>query len=183
MRGFSQKEIDILVATTIIEVGIDIPNATIMIIENAERFGLSQLHQLRGRVGRGSDQSYCILLSDERGMQRKTILAADRAQAQEEKAAAQLRLETMVKTTDGFAIAEADLRLRGPGEFFGTRQSGLPEFQIADLVTDADIVSIARESAFAIVDRDPHLRLPEHSEVRLRFEVVYKHLLSFVRTA
>ena len=182
MLGFSRKEIDILVATTVIEVGIDIANATIMVIENAERFGLSQLHQLRGRVGRGSDQSYCILLSDERGMQRKTILAADRAQAQEEKAAAQLRLETMVKTTDGFAIAEADLRLRGPGEFFGTRQSGLPEFRIANLVTDADIVSIARESAFAIVDRDPHLHLPEHSEVRLRFEVVYKHLLSLVRT-
>ena len=114
-------------------------------------------------------------------MQRKTILAADRAQAQEQKAAAQLRLETMVKTTDGFVIAEADLRLRGPGEFFGTRQSGLPEFQIANLVTDADIVSIARESAFAIVDRDPLLCLPEHSEVRLRFEVVYKTLLPLFR--
>ncbi|MCX6138758.1 MAG: ATP-dependent DNA helicase RecG [Ignavibacteriales bacterium] len=182
MRRFSQKEIDILVATTVIEVGIDVPNATVMVIENAERFGLSQLHQLRGRVGRGGDQSYCILLTNKRLQQKKTILAADRAQAQEEIVTSQQRLQTMVQTSDGFAIAEADLRLRGPGEYFGTRQSGLPEFRIADLVLDAEIVSIARDSAFGIVETDPHLRLPEHAEVHRRFEVIYKHLLSLVRT-
>jgi ATP-dependent DNA helicase RecG len=182
MRAFAAGEIDILVATTVIEVGIDVPNATIMVIEDAGRFGLSQLHQLRGRVGRGGEQSYCILLTDDLGRKRRAALAADRARAQEEDAVSTKRLETMVRTNDGFEIAEVDLALRGPGELFGTRQSGMPEFLVADLATDGEIIARARESAFEIVARDPHLRHPDHGQLRVRFESVYKNLLSFVRT-
>ncbi|MBD3374412.1 ATP-dependent DNA helicase RecG [candidate division KSB1 bacterium] len=157
MAAFKAGELRVLVSTTVIEVGVDVPNATIMIIEHAERFGLTQLHQLRGRVGRGDKQSYCILigygeLTDE----------------------ARKRLDTMVETTDGFKIAEVDLKLRGPGEFFGTRQSGLPDLKIADLVRDADLMNTARRSAFALVKEDPHLRKPEHSCVRTRFLKNYK---------
>jgi ATP-dependent DNA helicase RecG len=176
MHRFKSGELDILVATTVIEVGIDVPNATIMIIENAERFGLSQLHQLRGRVGRGADQSYCILIADydwfqqhKRGMGEEEV--------QREKKNAQIRLETMVATTDGFKIAEVDLKLRGPGDFFGTRQSGLPDFKIANLIEDQDLMVVARKAAFDLIARDPHLRRSEHAELRRQFEAHYKETM------
>ncbi|MGA9408070.1 MAG: helicase-related protein, partial [Bacteroidota bacterium] len=181
MSSFKSHRIDMLVATTVIEVGIDIPNATIMIIENAERFGLSQLHQLRGRVGRGADQSYCILLTDDLMMKRKAQFAVNRAETQKQISDISKRLETMVRTNDGFTIAEVDLELRGAGDYFGTRQSGLPAFTVADIVHDKDILFLARQEAFDLVAHDPHLRLPHHTEIRTRFELVYKDLLSYVR--
>jgi ATP-dependent DNA helicase RecG len=160
MRQFKERSLDILVATTVIEVGIDVPNATVMVIENAEQFGLSQLHQLRGRVGRGSEQSTCILVA------KRWVTYGARRSAEsgdEEVQAAARRLATMVRTTDGFAIAETDLQLRGPGDFFGTRQSGMPEFRAANLLTDTTILHEARADAFAIVEQDPLLRRPEHA--------------------
>lgn len=181
MRRFNSREIDILVATTVIEVGIDIPNATIMIVENAERFGLSQLHQLRGRVGRGAEQSYCILLTDDLVAKRNAQLAANRAEALKQISDIKKRLETMVQTNDGFTIAEVDLELRGPGDFFGTRQSGLPAFHVADIVHDTEILSRARQEAFELVERDPLMRLPQHEHIRKQFELVFKDLLSYVR--
>lgn len=176
MHRFKKKELDILVATTVIEVGIDVPNATIMIIENAERFGLSQLHQLRGRVGRGADQSYCILIADyDWFKQKKKGSNAIDQGAEREKA--KVRLETMVETTDGFKIAEVDLKLRGPGELFGTRQSGIPQFKLADLVEDADLVVVARTAAFRLVEQDPQLRSPDHQPIRAYFESEHKDLM------
>ncbi|MCX6144914.1 MAG: ATP-dependent DNA helicase RecG [Ignavibacteriales bacterium] len=173
MARFKAGEIQILVSTTVIEVGIDVPNAAIMIIENAERFGLSQLHQLRGRVGRGADQSYCILIAnygwfDEHGK------GLEPGEVKKEKLNAQTRLETMVQTTDGFKIAEVDLRLRGPGEFFGIRQSGLPEFRLANLIEDGELIAIARTEAFGLVDGDPQLRAVTHQSLRRHFEERYK---------
>lgn len=132
MKKFRAKEIDLLVATTVIEVGVDVPNAVVMMIENAERFGLSQLHQLRGRVGRGSDKSYCIMVSDADGENTKD------------------RLRVMCETTDGFKIAEEDLKLRGPGDFFGERQHGLPTLKIADMMTDVELVKAAQKAAEVI---------------------------------
>ncbi len=149
MRRFKDGEIHVLVSTTVIEVGIDVPNASVMLIEHAERFGLSQLHQLRGRVGRGPWKSYCVLLTG--------------ASLGEE---AQRRIDAMVATTDGFRIAEADLELRGPGEFFGTRQSGLPEFRVADLLRDAPLLEEARREAQTIIAADPELRDPAHRGLR-----------------
>ncbi len=176
MRKFMAQEIQILVSTTVIEVGIDVPNATIMIIENAERFGLSQLHQLRGRVGRGADQSYCILIANY-GWFDEHRRGLEAGEVKKEKLNAQTRLETMVQTTDGFRIAEVDLRLRGPGEIFGTRQSGIPEFRIANLVEDGEIIADARKEAFALVERDPQLRSPSHQQLRKHFEERYKAAL------
>ncbi|HTW61385.1 MAG TPA: helicase-related protein, partial [Terracidiphilus sp.] len=130
MRRFQRGEIDVLVSTTVIEVGVDVPNATVMVVEHAERFGLAQLHQLRGRVGRGTAKSYCILLTGER----VTPLAEE-------------RLNAMVRTQDGFDLAELDLTLRGPGEIFGTRQAGLPEFRVASLVRDRQMLELAKQEA------------------------------------
>jgi ATP-dependent DNA helicase RecG len=149
MRAFKEGQIHILVSTTVIEVGIDVPNASVMLVEHAERFGLSQLHQLRGRVGRGPWKSYCILL--ESGM------LSDEARR---------RLEAMTQTNDGFRIAEVDLELRGPGDFFGTRQSGLPEFRVADLLRDGRVLEEARQDAFALVAADPDLARGEHRALR-----------------
>ncbi|HEY7365848.1 MAG TPA: ATP-dependent DNA helicase RecG [Methylomirabilota bacterium] len=149
MRRFKAGEIHILVSTTVIEVGIDVPNAAVMLVEHAERFGLSQLHQLRGRVGRGPWKSYCILLH-------ASHLSEDARQ----------RIEALVATQDGFRIAEVDLQLRGPGEFFGTRQSGLPQFRVADLLRDAPLLEEARREAAALVAADPELRDPEHRALR-----------------
>ncbi len=186
MQKFKNHELDILVATTVIEVGIDVPNASIMVIENAERFGLSQLHQLRGRVGRGSEQSYCILLSKKwiakkaeriTGGSAKWHEASPKAgEALDQQKLAERRLATMVQTNDGFKIAEVDLQLRGPGDFFGTRQSGVPEFKVADILTDTKILDEARRDAFELIERDPHLKLPEH-------QVVAEHLRSLHRDA
>ena len=148
MREFKEGAVHVLVSTTVIEVGIDVPNAAVMLVEHAERFGLSQLHQLRGRVGRGSWKSYCILLagsSSEEG---------------------QRRIAAMTGTNDGFRIAEVDLELRGPGDFFGTRQSGLPEFRVADLLRDGAMLEEARREAFALVQADPQLAASEHRGLR-----------------
>jgi ATP-dependent DNA helicase RecG len=149
MRGFKAGEIQVLVATTVIEVGIDVPNAAVMLIEHAERFGLAQLHQLRGRVGRGPARSYCVLLA--------SGLPTEEARR---------RLEAMCETQDGFRIAEVDLEIRGPGDFFGTRQAGLPEFRAANLLTDGRLLQEAREEAFALIERDPALTLTEHGPLR-----------------
>jgi len=135
MSAFKDGQIRILVSTTVIEVGVDVPNATVMVIEQAERFGLAQLHQLRGRVGRGAEQSYCILVTGKLTE------------------AAQERIRTLVESSDGFEIAEMDLRLRGPGEFFGTRQSGLPAFRLANILRDQEILELARSEAEAFVEQ------------------------------
>lgn len=165
MRDFLERKIDILVATTVIEVGIDVPNASVMVVENAERFGLSQLHQLRGRVGRGNDQSYCILLTKDH-FRYHMRPGMSQNEARTERNASIRRLRAMVETNDGFRISEIDLELRGPGDLVGTRQSGLPEFRHANIVTDGPIVAKAREAAFALVDEDPDLSLPKHLTVR-----------------
>jgi ATP-dependent DNA helicase RecG len=137
MDSFKRGETKVLVSTTVIEVGVDVPNATVMVVEQAERFGLAQLHQLRGRVGRGAEQSHCILVTEKLN---------DTARE---------RIRTLVDSNDGFVIAEMDLKLRGPGEFFGTRQSGLPELRIANILRDAEILEIARREAVAFVDHPP----------------------------
>ena len=156
MDRFKRGETRVLVATTVVEVGVDVPNATIMVIEHAERFGLSQLHQLRGRVGRGGDQSYCILMADYKRTQE-----------------ARERLEAMVRTNDGFEISEIDLKLRGAGDFFGTKQSGLPDLKIADITQDQHILAEARDAAFELVERDPYFELPDHSALRTYFDRFY----------
>ncbi|MBU3679214.1 MAG: ATP-dependent DNA helicase RecG [Candidatus Kapabacteria bacterium] len=161
MRAFLRREFDVLVSTTVIEVGIDIPNASVMLIENAERFGLSQLHQLRGRVGRGSEQSYCFLATKDHFRYQ-----VSRSQSSEDAMASVVRLRTMEQTTDGFQVAEVDLQLRGPGDVMGTRQSGIPEFRFADLIGDASIIAQARTDAHALLENDPQLRLPEHAALR-----------------
>jgi ATP-dependent DNA helicase RecG len=148
MREFKEGALHVLVSTTVIEVGIDVPNASVMLVEHAERFGLSQLHQLRGRVGRGPFKSFCILLS---------AGASDDGRR---------RIQAMTETNDGFKIAEVDLELRGPGEFFGTRQSGLPEFRVADLLRDGAVLEQARREAFALVQADPSLLAPAHRRLR-----------------
>ena len=154
MKRFLEKKTQIMVATTVIEVGVDVPNASVMVIENAERFGLSQLHQLRGRVGRGADQSHCILMSSYK-------LTTD----------GRKRLETMVRTTDGFEIAEADLHLRGPGDLQGTQQSGMVGLKLASLVKDEKLLRLARELAYRNLDEDPRLESPEN-------QPMVKHLQS-----
>ena len=151
MDAFGRNEIQILVSTTVIEVGIDVPNATVMLIENAERFGLTQLHQLRGRIGRGTEKGYCILI--QRGMT----------------ATARRRLDIIASTTNGFDISDEDLKLRGPGEFYGTRQHGFMKWKIADLINDGDIITEARKFAFELVDHDPQLKKQEHAGIKSRF--------------
>lgn len=186
MMRFKNREIDVLVATTVIEVGIDVPNASIMVIENAERFGLSQLHQLRGRVGRGSEQSYCILLSKKWIAANAHRLTADPVkwhEALDEQRLAERRLATMVQTNDGFKIAEMDLKLRGPGDFFGTRQSGLPEFKVADIVSDTQLLDEARRDAFEIIERDPKLTLPDHVVILTTLRTLHREALALMRVA
>jgi ATP-dependent DNA helicase RecG len=183
MADFKGMKIDILVATTVIEVGIDVPNASVMVIEHAERFGLSQLHQLRGRVGRGAEQSYCILIApDWMGKRIRSDTSMPMIDGVEvERWKAERRLKAMLETTDGFKIAEIDLELRGPGEFFGTKQSGLPSLQIANLMTDGDLLTLARREAFNIIATDPHLRLPTHQLLRKYFEERLRDAMSLVQ--
>ena len=157
MRRFEEGEIHLLVSTTVIEVGVDIPNATVMLIEHAERFGLSQLHQLRGRIGRGEHASTCILM-------------AEYPRSPE----ADTRLRTMVRTDDGFEISEVDLKLRGAGDFFGTRQSGLPDLRIADIVTDTEILITARQAAFELTEMDPDLESEEHRLLACYYDAFYR---------
>ena len=162
MNEFSDNRIQILVSTTVIEVGIDVPNATVMLVEHADRFGLIQLHQLRGRVGRGSEKSYCIFVQ-------RAITENSRK-----------RLDIMERTNDGFVISDEDLKLRGPGEFFGIRQSGFFKYKIADLVMDGPIIKSARKAAFNMVAKDPHLRNRSFIELRRHFLKKYQHMLDFV---
>ena len=154
MVAFRNHEYDILVATAVIEVGIDVPNATTMLIEGAERFGLAQLHQFRGRVGRGIHQSYCILVSDKENELTKQ------------------RLEAMVDVRDGFKLAEIDLQLRGPGEFFGTRQSGTPDLKVAQLA-DTRLLHAANHEAQKILAEDPRLERAEHALLKAKVELFW----------
>jgi len=160
MAAFKNRQTQILVATTVIEVGIDVPNATVMVIEHAERFGLSQLHQLRGRVGRGSHRSHCILMTSGR--------VSDEAKR---------RLGAMVRSLDGFVIAEEDLAIRGPGEFFGTRQSGLPELRVANILRDAELLETARDEARKLLEADPFLERPEHIALKAGLSRKWKEKL------
>ena len=158
MNRFVKGETQIMVATTVIEVGVNVPNASVMIIESSERFGLSQLHQLRGRVGRGGEQSYCILMTGVK-------LSSD----------SKTRLETMVRTNDGFEIADVDLKLRGPGDIMGTQQSGVLDMKIADIVKDSDILLIAREMALDILNDDPQLQKPENRPIWETYQNISKN--------
>jgi ATP-dependent DNA helicase RecG len=157
MERFKRKEFDVLVSTTVIEVGIDVANAVIMIIEHAERFGLAQLHQLRGRVGRGSAASFCYLIA----YQPLSKVGVE-------------RLRTMVETTDGFAIAEKDLELRGPGEFFGTAQSGMNIFKHANIVRDRQLLVHARAVAGWILENDPELASDENFMIKKTYDLLYE---------
>jgi ATP-dependent DNA helicase RecG len=148
MDAFRAGEMDILVSTTVIEVGVDVPNAAAIVIEDADRFGLAQLHQLRGRVGRSEHQSYCVLIANPKSEE------------------GQRRMDIMTRTNNGFLIAEEDLRIRGPGEIYGTRQSGMPSFRVADLVKDMRLLEVARQEAFHLLEHDPDLSRPEHAALR-----------------
>ena len=165
MNRFIKGETQIMVATTVIEVGVNVPNASVMVVESAERFGLSQLHQLRGRVGRGIDQSYCILMTSHK-------LSQD----------AKTRLETMTRTSDGFEIAEVDLRLRGPGDLMGTQQSGVLNLRIADIIKDQDIMRLARSYASDIIKNDPSLSQPKHLPIKKTFLQLtkYKNIWNYI---
>ena len=152
MEAFASGDIPILVSTTVVEVGVNVPNATLMIVENAERFGLAQLHQLRGRVGRGQHESYCVLKTDSK------------------QANVRKRMKILVDSQDGFYIAEEDLRLRGTGDVFGLRQHGLPDFKLADLYKDLDILKIAQQAAEEVLTADPLLSRPENLRLKQKIE-------------
>jgi ATP-dependent DNA helicase RecG len=156
MERFRSGQADLLIATTVIEVGVDVPNATVMLIEDAERFGLAQLHQLRGRIGRGAHDSYCILFDG----------------SNEENLEARARIDAMVRTTDGFELADEDLRLRGEGTLFDTKQSGMPDLKLARLAEDFELVRRARTRAFTLIDQDPELTTHPRllGELRTRFQ-------------
>ncbi|MRR12297.1 DNA helicase RecG, partial [bacterium] len=164
MQRFRAGEIDVLVSTTVIEVGIDVPNATVMIVENAERFGLAQLHQLRGRVGRGDHAGEILLFADSKSPESRA------------------RMEALASTEDGFLLAEKDLRLRGEGQLMGQRQHGLPELRVASLLDDLDLLQEARSDAIRMVEEDPHLEAPEYgplrAEVQRRFGAAWKWVSS-----
>ena len=148
MADFRAGKIRALVASVVVEVGVDVAAANVMVVMHAERFGLAQLHQLRGRIGRGAEDATCILVASPRNP------------------TARRRLEVLQQTSDGFKVAEEDLRIRGPGEFFGTRQHGLPELKVADLIEDFDLLRLARRDAFDIIAEDPDLAAPQHQRLR-----------------
>ena len=152
MEAFEKNEIQVLVSTTVVEVGVNVPNATVMMVENAERFGLAQLHQLRGRVGRGAAQSYCIFMSGNKGKETKK------------------RLDVLNRSNDGFYIAGEDLKLRGPGDLFGIRQSGILEFRLGDVFQDSKVLKQAAEAAGRLLKEDPELKKPEHERLAGRLE-------------
>ena len=156
MEAMTEGEIQVLVCTTIIETGLDIPNANTLIIENADRFGLSQLHQLRGRVGRGKHKSYCVLVSDT------------------DNEVSEARLKVMTQTNDGFKISEEDLRLRGPGDFFGSRQHGLPAMHVADLCSDMNVLQTAQTAAQELLAADPELEKPEHQALKAAVDRLFE---------
>lgn len=158
MNDFKENKIQILVSTTVIEVGVNVPNSNIMGIYNAERFGLAQLHQLRGRVGRGEHQSYCILINESKS---KSSLE---------------RMRILQRSNDGFEISEKDLELRGPGEFFGTRQHGIPELKVANLISDIKILKVVQREAREIIREDPKLELDKHKKLKYRIEDMFKDI-------
>ena len=163
MRSFKKGDIDMLISTVVVEVGIDVSNASVMVVENAERFGLSQLHQLRGRIGRGKHESYCVLVSDS------------------DKETAQKRLTAMTESQDGFQIAEEDLKLRGPGDIFGTRQHGLPEIRFGNIVRDMEIMEVARREAFSLIAEDPRLDNHENRFIKRALDKRFKERMSLVK--
>jgi len=165
MAQFKKGLIDVLVSTVVIEVGVDVANATVMFVENAERFGLAQLHQLRGRIGRGAHESYCILLADP-----KTEGAVR-------------RLKSIEETLDGFQIAETDLEIRGPGEFFGTRQHGLPEIRFGNILKDFAIMEAARREAFDLISRDPKLEEGRHGALKKNLFFIFKDNIDLIKVA
>ncbi|MBT6120146.1 ATP-dependent DNA helicase RecG, partial [bacterium] len=160
MQNFKKNEIQILVSTTVIEVGIDVPNSTIMIIRHAERFGLSQLHQLRGRIGRGGNESHCFLIAEPKSEN------------------ANLRIKAMLDTNDGFKLAEVDMKIRGPGDILGTRQSGLPEFKVASLINDEHLLKTAKEAVSSIFKDDPKLQKSENAVLKTSLNQKYHLILS-----
>jgi ATP-dependent DNA helicase RecG len=167
MRRFQSGELQILVATTVIEVGVDVPNATVMVIEHAERFGLAQLHQLRGRIGRGAAKSYCVLMTGGK-------ITED----------GQKRLDAMTRTNDGFKIAELDLELRGPGEFFGTRQAGMPDFRVANIIRDAQLLEAAkREAAAVLAGPNAEVSSEEISRALVQMRARWQHTYGLVEVA
>ncbi len=165
MAEFRSGGIQVLVASVVVEVGLDVPAANVMVIMHAERFGLAQLHQLRGRIGRSAADAICILVASPRNP------------------IARRRLEVLGKTSDGFEVAEEDLRLRGPGEFFGTRQHGLPELKVANLIDDFELLRMARRDAFAIVKEDPSLAAPHHQQLRREVLRAYEGRLELLAGA
>jgi ATP-dependent DNA helicase RecG len=177
MRGFREKEFDVLVATTVIEVGVDVPNATVMIIEHADRFGLAQLHQLRGRVGRGSADSACVLVASEKLAGESELSTSDEI---EQSSIAMERLKILVETSDGFEIAKADMQFRGTGEILGQKQSGRVTLKIANLTTDTAIVEQAMRDAEQFIAADPQLRAEPNRATREAYLALFRDEESFL---
>jgi ATP-dependent DNA helicase RecG len=183
---FLAKRYEVLISTTVIEVGIDIPDANIILINDAHRFGLAQLHQLRGRVGRGNKQAYCILVTKDNYVAANNSENLDLeylSSTQIERYKASVRLQTMVKYNDGFKVAEIDLKLRGPGDIFGTKQSGFPELKFVDIIKDTEIIREARLSAFKIINDDPQLNSGTNSILKNNFLKHYSKSLEFAKIA
>ncbi|MCU0414385.1 MAG: DNA helicase RecG, partial [Ignavibacteriaceae bacterium] len=186
MLLFLKKEFDVLVATTVIEVGIDIPDANIILINDAHRFGLSQLHQLRGRVGRSEKQAYCILVTKDEIVQYNIQQRLDLdylSSSMLDKFKSGIRLQTMVKTNNGFEIAETDLKLRGPGDIFSTKQSGFPDLKYADVVHDAELISLTKNIAFDLINKDPSLEAANNSVIRKNLIKYYSENLQYAKIA
>ena len=186
MLHFLKKEYDVLVSTTVIEVGIDIPDANIILINDAHRFGLSQLHQLRGRVGRSDKQAYCILVTRDEIVQyniQQKLEFDYLSTALIEKYKSAIRLQTMVKTNNGFEIAETDLKLRGPGDIFSTKQSGFPDLKYADIINDAELISLTKNIAFDLINKDPLLESPSNDVLRKNLIRYYSDNIQYAQIA